>query len=56
MTAQIMEKLIFNGKEVSMASEPLAFYLSNLKEKPELFPPILLAGEVIIKAEHIDHI
>jgi len=38
MTAQVMEKLIFNGKEVYMASEPLACYLSNLKEKPHFFP------------------
>jgi len=39
MTTQSMEKLIFNGKEIHMASEPLASYLSNLKEKPKLFPP-----------------
>lgn len=39
MTAQQMEKLIFNGKEVSVATEPLDPYLSNLKEKPKLFPP-----------------
>ena len=39
MTAQAMEKLIFNEKEVSMATEPLASYLSNLKEKPPLISP-----------------
>ncbi len=39
MTAQAMEKLIFNGKAIHMASEPLASYISNLKEKPKLFPP-----------------
>ena len=39
MTAQAMEKIFINGKEHSMASEPLASYLSNLKVKPKLFPP-----------------
>jgi hypothetical protein len=39
MTAQAMEKLIFNGKEVYMASEPLNLYLESLKEKPKLTFP-----------------
>jgi hypothetical protein len=39
MTAQSMEKLIFNGKEVYMATEPLASYLSKLKKKPKLIFP-----------------
>lgn len=38
MTAQEMERLIYNGREVSMASEPLATYLSNLKVKPRFSP------------------
>jgi hypothetical protein len=37
MTAQSMEKLIYNGKEVLIYTEPLSSYLSNLKEKPKLF-------------------
>jgi hypothetical protein len=39
MTAQAMERLILNGREVSIATEPLASYLSKLKEKPPLVSP-----------------
>jgi hypothetical protein len=39
MTAQVMGKLIFNGNEVFMATEPLTPYLKSLKEKTKLFPP-----------------
>ena len=39
MTAQAMETIIIGGKEYSMASEPLADYLANLKIKPALFAP-----------------
>lgn len=34
-----METIIIGGKEYSMASEPLADYISNLKNKPALFSP-----------------
>jgi len=37
MTAQSMEKLIFNGETLDIASEPLAPYLESLEEKPNLF-------------------
>lgn len=36
MTAQIKERLIINGKEYGMATEPLAVYLQELQPKPKL--------------------
>lgn len=36
MTAQIMDKLIKDGKEYYMGSEPLEDYISNLAVKPDL--------------------
>jgi len=39
MTAQAMETIIIDGKKYSMATEPLADYIANLKNKPALFPP-----------------
>ena len=37
MTAQTMEKLILNGEEVRMASDPLTPYLDSLDEKPNFY-------------------
>lgn len=39
MTAQAMETIIIDGKEYSMATEPLADYIASLKNKPALFFP-----------------
>lgn len=39
MTAQAMEKIFINGREHSMASEPLASYFKMLKKKPKFIFP-----------------
>ncbi|MCM4172460.1 hypothetical protein DHD32_13280 [Arenibacter sp. TNZ] len=36
MTAQLKERLIIDGKEYGMATEPLAAYLKELQPKPKL--------------------
>lgn len=38
MTAQTMEKLIFNGETINIKTEPLLPYLNSLVKKPNLFP------------------
>jgi hypothetical protein len=38
MTLQSMEQLIYRGRKVRMATEPLSGYLKSHKEKPEFFP------------------
>jgi hypothetical protein len=37
MTAQIGEILILDGKELTMATEPLEVYLNKMEERPEFF-------------------
>ncbi len=39
MTAQIYERLYYNGKMLKMAYLPLEMYLDQLEEKPEFFAP-----------------